>query len=113
MTGYVDHITRQVAAGLTTSSATIAEAWYRYRTEEGSAEQAAGALLGFDPGHHQIDRGAYFVNGVLERAGDEGLARLWSSERTLPTPAEIEAPGLWLERIDLPDDEPESPSGTE
>jgi len=22
----------------------------------------------------------------------------------LPTPAEVDAPGLWLERIDLPDD---------
>jgi hypothetical protein len=23
--------------------------------------------------------------------------------RNLPTPAEVDAPGLWLERIDLPD----------
>jgi uncharacterized protein (DUF2342 family) len=43
------------------------------------------------------------VRGVLERAGDEGLSRLWHSERELPTPAEVDAPGLWLERIDLPD----------
>ena len=27
-----------------------------------------------------------FVSGVLERAGEEGLARLWHSERELPTP---------------------------
>ena len=30
-----------------------------------------------------------------------GLARLWSGPHTLPTPAEVDAPGLWLERIDL------------
>jgi uncharacterized protein (DUF2342 family) len=39
--------------------------------------------------------------GVVERAGEEGLARLWHSEKELPTPAELEAPGLWLARIDL------------
>ena len=46
-------------------------------------------------------RGSRFVNGVLERAGEEGLARLWANVDNLPTPAEIEAPGLWLARIDL------------
>jgi len=41
---------------------------------------------------------------VVERAGGDGLVRLWESERTFPTPAEITAPGLWLARIDLPDE---------
>jgi uncharacterized protein (DUF2342 family) len=40
---------------------------------------------------------------VVERGGDDALARLWSEPRTLPTPAEVDAPGLWLARIDLPD----------
>jgi uncharacterized protein (DUF2342 family) len=40
---------------------------------------------------------------VVERAGEDGLARLWATERELPTPAEVDAPGLWLARIDLPD----------
>ena len=42
--------------------------------------------------------------GVVERGGDDQLARLWDSERELPTPAEVDAPGLWMARIDLPDD---------
>jgi putative hydrolase len=103
VTGYVDHVSRTVSAKLGASSQTIAEAWYRYRIEEGSAEQAAATLFGLDVGQKQIDRGAAFVRGVLERAGDEGLDRLWSAPRTLPTPAEVDAPGLWLERIDLPE----------
>ena len=37
--------------------------------------------------------------GVLERDGD--LGRLWQSADLLPTPAEVDAPGLWLARIDL------------
>jgi uncharacterized protein (DUF2342 family) len=34
----------------------------------------------------------------------EGLARLWESEKMLPSPPEVDDPGLWLARIDLPDD---------
>jgi uncharacterized protein (DUF2342 family) len=60
-------------------------------------------LLGLELTQEQYDRGAAFVDGVLERAGPEGLARVWTSERELPTPAEVDAPGLWLARIDLPD----------
>ena len=41
---------------------------------------------------------------MVERAGPEGLERLWKSERNLPTPAEVDAPGLWLARIELPED---------
>jgi uncharacterized protein (DUF2342 family) len=41
------------------------------------------------------------VAGVLERAGTEGLRRLWTDEAHLPTPPEVDAPGLWLARIDL------------
>jgi uncharacterized protein (DUF2342 family) len=37
----------------------------------------------------------------LERAGEGELSRLWESPAGLPTPAEIDAPGLWLARIDL------------
>jgi uncharacterized protein (DUF2342 family) len=40
---------------------------------------------------------------VFERAGEDGVARLWHSAKDLPTPAELDAPGLWLARIDLPE----------
>jgi putative hydrolase len=99
---YVDHVTGTVAASLTASSASLAEAWHRYRSADDSGEQAAGALLGADLRHEEVDRGASFVRGVVDRAGTAGLDRLWSHPRNLPTPAEVDAPGLWLERIDLP-----------
>jgi uncharacterized protein (DUF2342 family) len=37
----------------------------------------------------------------VERAGTEGLNRLWESPHMVPTGPELEAPGLWLARIDL------------
>ena len=106
--GYVDHVTGTIAASTTGSWAALGEAWYRYRIEDAKGEQAAGGLFGLDLSREQVDRGAAFTRGVLERAGEEGLARLWTSARTLPTPAELDAPGLWLERIDLPPEDADS-----
>lgn len=103
--GYVDHVTAGVADQLTGSSGALREAWYRYRVADAKGEQAAGMLLGLDLGRSEVDRGADFVRGVVERAGEAGLARMWAAPRNLPTPAEVDAPGLWLERISLPDDE--------
>jgi putative hydrolase len=100
---YVDHVTNRLAVVLTGAAGSLGEAWYRYRIEESTPEQAAAALFGLDLGREQVDRGAAFVRGVVERAGEDGLGRLWTEPRHLPTPAEVDAPGLWLERISLPE----------
>jgi putative hydrolase len=98
---YADHVANLVGQKLVGSHSQLAEAWYRRRTERGKGEEAAGALFGLDLDQAQVDRGRSFIAGVLERAGDDGLAKLWSSARNLPTPSEVDAPGLWLERISL------------
>jgi len=100
---YADHIATLVGEKLVGSHSQLAEAWYRRRTERGKGEEAAGALFGLDLDQTQVDRGRSFVSGVVERAGEDGLSRLWISERNLPTPSEVDAPGLWLERISLPE----------
>jgi putative hydrolase len=100
---YVDHVTRGLAATLVGAAAPLGEAWYRYRIEESASEQAAAALFGLDLTRRQVDRGAAFIRGVVERAGEDGVQKLWNDPRHLPTPAEVDAPGLWLERISLPE----------
>jgi putative hydrolase len=99
--GYVEHILDLAATRLLGGRGAITEAWRRHQVDRESSDRAAELMLGLDLGPTQIDRGAAFVRGVFERAGDEGLARLWSGPHTLPTPAEVDAPGLWLERIDI------------
>ncbi len=101
--GYVDHVVSTVGRQVVGSAPALVEAMRRRRSERGEAERLVEHLLGLEVGPAQHERGASFVAGVLERAGEEGLGRLWRSERELPTPAEVDAPGLWLERIDLPD----------
>jgi len=100
---YVDHVTGTIAETLTSSPGALREAWYRYRIEEGKGEQAFAGLFGLDVGQDEVDRGRAFVQGVIERKGDDALTRLWSDELDLPTPAEVDAPGLWLARIGLMD----------
>ena len=103
ISGYVDHIMDTVGRGLIGSYGQITEALRRRRVEASDGDRFAARLLGLELGRGQYERGANFIRGVVDRAGDEGLARLWMTERELPTTAEVDAPGLWLARIDLPD----------
>ena len=103
LAAYVDHVTARIAESLTSAPAALQEAWYRYRIEEGKGEQAFAGLFGLDVGRDEVDRGRAFVQGVIERKGDDALTHLWEDEFSLPTPAEVDAPGLWLARIGLLD----------
>ena len=101
--GYVDHVMDDIGSTLIGSYRQVTEAVRRRRVGTGEADRFVERILGLDLTQEQVDRGAAFVDGVVERSGGEGLNRLWADERNLPTPAEVDAPGLWLARIDLPD----------
>ena len=99
--GYVDHVMDQVGTGLIGSYGQVTEALRRRRVEASQSDRFVQRLLGLDLTQEHFDRGRAFVDGVVERAGTEGLERLWSNADVLPTPNEVDAPGLWLARIDL------------
>ncbi len=101
--GYVDHIMDTIGQGLLSSYSMVTEAVRRRRVEADQSDRFVERLFGLELSQAQYERGNNFVAGVVERAGGEGLARLWQAEANLPTPAEVDAPGLWLARIDLPD----------
>lgn len=103
--GVVDHVMDEVGAKLIGSYGMLTEALRRRRVETGEADRFVERLLGLELTQAVYDRGSAFVAGVIERAGPEGLARLWEDEAMLPSPPEVEAPGLWLARIDLPADD--------
>jgi putative hydrolase len=102
--GYVDRVVDLAGQRLLQNRGMLAEAVRRRRVEADPSDRFVDRLFGLELTQAAYDRGNAFVAGVVERAGDDGLVRLWESERTLPTPAELDAPGLWLARIELPEE---------
>jgi putative hydrolase len=99
--GVVDHVLDVVGAKLIPSYGQLTEALRRRRVEAAEADRFVERLFGLELRQATYDRGAAFVEGVLERAGEDGLRRLWADAANLPTPPEVDAPGLWLARLDL------------
>jgi putative hydrolase len=99
--GYTDFVIDKVGQRLVGSYALVSEAFRRRRLEATAGERVLAKLLGVEVDQATVDRGHAFVSGILQRAPEAVLARLWESEGTLPTPPEIEAPGLWLARLEL------------
>jgi len=101
--GYVDYVIEKVGTGLLGSYESLAEVFRRRRVTASGSDRFVEKLFGLEITSELVDRGEAFIAGVIDRAGDEALMRLWNDERALPTPNEITAPGLWLARIDLPE----------
>jgi len=101
--GYVDHTVDTIAATLLGNGPMIAEAVRRRRVEATDADRFVERLFGLELTQATYDRGRAFVDGIVDRSGADALARLWTSPETLPTPAEIDAPGLWLARLEFVD----------
>lgn len=99
--GYVDHIGAQIGARLVNDHGKISEALERARVSESDADRFVHRLFGLELGTTTYERGRAFIDGVVERAGDSALTRLWESAATLPTLAELDAPGLWLARLEF------------
>lgn len=99
--GYVDYVLDRAGQPLIHTYPALSEALRRRRVERDEGERLVERLLGVELDQGLFDRGSRFTQGVLDRAGDEALVKMWVSPGALPTPAEIEAPGLWLARTEL------------
>lgn len=101
--GYVDHVIDLVGRNLLSNYAMVAEAVRRRRVEAHPSDRFVERLFGLELTQASYDRGSSFIAGIIERAGANAPARLWESDETLPTPAELDAPGLWLARLEFAD----------
>jgi putative hydrolase len=99
--GYTDIVVTTLGARMVSAHGRVDEALRRHRLERGDATAFVDRLLGLELERAHYDRGAAFCQGVVDRDGLEQLNRLWTDEAMTPTPAEMDAPGLWLARIDL------------
>lgn len=98
--GYTDWVVDAVAVRVIGGEALrVAEAVRRQRVERTPDDVFVEKLLGIRVGDDQVARGKSFVQGVVDRVGEHGLTRLLAMPEPLPTPNEIDAPGLWIARV--------------
>ena len=97
--GYVDHVLDRLGRRLLADYDRVTEAMRRRRVEFGPERRFVERLFGLELRQATFDRGSVFVEGLVDRAGVEVLDELWGDVERLPTPAELEAPGLWLARV--------------
>ena len=102
--GFVDHTVDHITTNLVVSRHEIRQRFRARWVDVAPADRFMERLLGLEIDADTLARGDRFVSGIVERAGDEGLRRLWADELDLPTAAEVDAPGLWLARIGFDDD---------
>jgi uncharacterized protein (DUF2342 family) len=98
--GITDWVVDAIAARLIGGNAlSIAEAVRRRRLSATDEEVFVEQLLGVRVGADQVARGKAFAQGVVDRAGESGINLFLTHPASMPTAAEIDAPGLWLERV--------------
>ncbi len=99
--GLTSNAMSTIGSRLLGNSAAIEEAFMRRRIERSDGERLSEQFFGIEITRAGIEKGQDFVKGVIERAGEEGLAPLWTREGAFPTLPELDAPGLWLARLEL------------
>jgi putative hydrolase len=99
--GYTDVVVELLGERMMTSHARIDEALRRHRLDRGESAAFVDRLLGLELDRGHYDEGVAFSRGVVERGGIDQLNRLWDGAEMMPTRSELEAPGLWMARIDL------------
>ena len=93
---FVDAVAVRVVGG---EALSISEAVRRRRSDTDPADVFIQRLLGIRVDHDQVSIGKNFVQGVVDRAGEDAIGLLLAHDEPLPTPNEIGAPGLWLARL--------------
>jgi putative hydrolase len=99
--GYAVAIAGRALEGRLPGLAAIEAAVGRRDADPQSPARLFAMLLRADPDRAAASRGERFSREVLAATDSEGLDRAWSHPENLPTAAELDVPGRWLERVGL------------
>jgi putative hydrolase len=97
--GFSDYVMDEVGRGLVPGLEIISARFHERRTQRTGFERAILRLTGMDLKMEQYRRGEAFVRAIAEARGRAALDHIWASPTTLPTPAEIESPAIWIGRV--------------
>jgi uncharacterized protein (DUF2342 family) len=96
----IDWFTLASAKHLIGPTDSINEARVRVRRDRSEGLNLFESLFGIGVSSSSYEVGNHFIFGVVEREAEEKLMRIVEGPRYMPTPNEVEAPGLWLARIE-------------
>ena len=97
--GYSEHVMDVLGERVLPAYAGLREAMERRRRSRSYPERILQRLLGMDLKLRQYEEGKAFCDAVVQRAGIDGLNRVWESPETLPTTGELRKPDAWLARV--------------
>lgn len=98
--GYSEHVMDALGAEVVPGYPGLREAMERRRTSRSAPERILFRLLGLDMKMRQYELGRRFCTAVVEQAGMVALNQVWSAPEALPTLSELEAPAVWLARVE-------------
>lgn len=100
---YVEWVLHKDLEPLLPNFRIIQEARKRITVTTSDADRFVEQLFGVAVSLSSREKAAEFIDGVIERDGENQLHKLWHDETMIPTQAEFDAPGLWLARLDVMD----------
>ena len=100
--GYAEHVMDAVGADILDDLEGMRGALGKRRHDRSGFLKLLDKLLGMDLKLRQYEQGKAFCDGVVARAGIDGLNRVWWSPETLPTVDELQDPASWLRRTEPP-----------
>jgi len=96
--GHAEHVMDAVGADVLPSLPALREAMERRRRSTSAPARLLGRLLGLELKLRQYEQGKRFCDEVVAAGGGAALERVWAGPEALPSQAELERPGEWLER---------------
>jgi coenzyme F420 biosynthesis associated uncharacterized protein len=100
--GYSEHVMDAIAAQFIPGHEELRAAMDRRRHSRSAPQRIIERLLGFDVKLRQYEQGKRWADQVASLAGIDGLNRVWSSPKALPTASELQDPTRWLARTEPP-----------
>lgn len=98
--GHADHVMDAVGPAVVPSVSTIRSRFEARRSrKQPPLQRIIRALIGMDAKMRQYTRGKKFVDHVVGRVGMERFNTIWRDAETLPKPAEIDNPDIWITRV--------------
>ena len=100
--GYAEHVMDAVGATVLDDLPGLRSALGRRRHDRSGLLKLLDKLLGMDLKLRQYEQGKAFCDGVVARAGIEGLNRVWAGPESLPSVGDLSDPAGWLARTERP-----------